>query len=165
VSRLVTLGHDSSVVEDEIPCFVVVDDASKESVPTPGPRLVEAVLEPITLHELIDAQSQDPLCLSKLSELNGATMKRHFAVNDKGLLIRLSPLDDAEQVVIPRCLANRVMCLAHLPRLAAHPGGARMYAPLVILLAYYSQRYLSVCRELSVVRQESSEKESPDKLS
>jgi hypothetical protein len=57
-------------------------------------------------------------------------MKCHFAVNDKGLLVRLSPLDDAEQVVVPRCLANRVMCLAHLPRLAAFPGGARMYTTL-----------------------------------
>jgi Integrase zinc binding domain len=57
-------------------------------------------------------------------------MKRYFAVNDKGLLVRLSPLDEAEQVVVPRCLAIRVMCLAHLPRLAAHPGGTRMYATL-----------------------------------
>jgi hypothetical protein len=29
-----------------------------------------------------------------------------------------------------RCLANRVMCLAHLPRLAAQRGGTRMYATL-----------------------------------
>jgi hypothetical protein len=57
-------------------------------------------------------------------------MKSYFVVNDKGLLVRLSPLDEAEQVVIPRCLANRVMCLAHLPRLAAHPGCTRMYATL-----------------------------------
>jgi hypothetical protein len=130
VSRLVTLGHDSSAVEDEIPCCVVADDASKESVPTPGPTLTDAVLELITLHELIDSQAQDPFCLSKLSELDGATMKRHFAMNDKGLLVRLSPLDDAEQVVVLRCLANRVMCLAHLPRLAAQRGGTRMYAIL-----------------------------------
>jgi RNase H-like domain found in reverse transcriptase len=136
VSRLVTLGHDNSAVEDEIPCCVVADDTSKESVPSPGPTLEDAVLEPITLHELIDAQSQDPFCLSKLSELDGATMKRHFAVNDKGLLVRLSPLDEAEQVVVN-----------------------------YIILAYYGQRYLSVCRELSVVRQESSEKELSDKLS
>jgi Integrase zinc binding domain/RNase H-like domain found in reverse transcriptase len=130
VSRLVPLGHDSSAVEDEISCCVVADYASKESVPTPGPTLIDAVLEPITMHEPIDAQSQNPFCFSKLSELYGAIMKRHFVVNDKGLLVRLSPLDEAEQVVVPRCLANRVMCLAHLPRLAAHPGGTRMYATL-----------------------------------
>jgi Integrase zinc binding domain/Integrase core domain len=57
-------------------------------------------------------------------------MTRYFAVNDKGLLVRLSLFDEAEQVVVPRCLANRVMCLVHLPRLAAHPGGTRMYATL-----------------------------------
>jgi hypothetical protein len=101
VSRLVTLGHDSSAVEDEIPCCVVADDATKESVPTPEPTLEDAVLEPITPHELIDAQAQDPFCLSKLSDLDEATMKRHFAVNDKGLLVRLSPLEDSEQVVVP----------------------------------------------------------------
>jgi Integrase zinc binding domain len=130
VSRIVTLDHDSSIVEDDIPCCVVADDATKESIPTPGPTLKVAVLEPITLHELIDAQSQDPFCLSKLSELDGATMMRHLAVNDKGLLVRQSPLDDAEIVVVPRCLANRAMCLAHLPRLSAHSGGTRMYATL-----------------------------------
>jgi Integrase zinc binding domain len=57
-------------------------------------------------------------------------MKRYFAVNEKGLLVRLSPLDEAEQVVVPRCLANRVMCLAHISRLNAHPGGTRMYDTL-----------------------------------
>jgi hypothetical protein len=108
VSRLVTLGHDISAVEDEIPCCVVADDATKESVFTSEPMLEYAVLEPITLHELIDAQAQDPFCLLKLSELDGATMKRHFAVNDKGLLVRLSPLEDSEQVVVLRCQDNRV---------------------------------------------------------
>jgi hypothetical protein len=53
VSRLVTLGHDSSVAGDGIPCCIVADDATQESVPTPGPTLEDAVLEPITLHELI----------------------------------------------------------------------------------------------------------------
>jgi RNase H-like domain found in reverse transcriptase/Integrase zinc binding domain len=138
VSRLVTLSHDSSAVEDNIPYCVVADDAIKESVHTPGPALEDAVLELITLHELIDAQSQDPFCLSKLSELDGATMKRLFAVNDKGLLVKLSPLDKAEQVLVPRSLANRVMCLAHLPRLAAHPGCTHMYATLSKLFYWLS---------------------------
>jgi hypothetical protein len=130
VSRLVTLGHDSSAYEDEISCCVVADDAARDYVPTPGLTLEDAVLEPITLHEVIDAQAQDPFCLSKISELDGATINRHFSVNDKGLLVRLSPNDDAEQIVAPRCLANRVICLSHLPRLAAHPGGTCMYATL-----------------------------------
>jgi hypothetical protein len=67
---------------------------------TPGPTLKYAVLEPITLHEMTEAQAQDPFSLSKLSELDGATTKRHIAVIDKGLLVRPSPLDDAEQVVV-----------------------------------------------------------------
>jgi hypothetical protein len=70
VSRLVALGHDGSAVEDEIPCCVVADDSSKESMPSPKPTLEDAVLEPITMHELIDAQLQDPFCLSNLSELD-----------------------------------------------------------------------------------------------
>jgi hypothetical protein len=69
---------------DEIPCCVVADDATKESVPTPGPMLEDAVLEPFTRHELIDAQEQDLFCLSEISKLDGATMKPHFAVNEKG---------------------------------------------------------------------------------
>jgi hypothetical protein len=39
--------------------------------------------------------SLSPSSPSSLSPTNGATMKRHFAVNDKGLLVRLSPLDEA----------------------------------------------------------------------
>jgi RNase H-like domain found in reverse transcriptase/Reverse transcriptase (RNA-dependent DNA polymerase) len=62
-SRLVAIGHDIPAVEDDIPCCEVADDATKESVSTPGPPLEDAVLEPITLHELIDAQAQDPFCL------------------------------------------------------------------------------------------------------
>jgi hypothetical protein len=115
VSRLVNLGHDSSAVEDEITCCVVADDATREPVPTPGPTLEDAVLEPTTLHELIYAQAQAPFCLSKLSELDKATMKRHFAMNDKGILVRLSPLTTLN---------------AHIPRLSAHPGGTRMYSTL-----------------------------------
>jgi hypothetical protein len=36
-------------------------------------------------------------------------MKRHLAVNDKGLLVRLSPLDKAEEVVVPRVLPPESM--------------------------------------------------------
>jgi hypothetical protein len=46
--------------------------------------LEDAVLEPFTRHELIDAQEQDLFCLSEISKLDGATMKPHFAVNEKG---------------------------------------------------------------------------------
>jgi hypothetical protein len=70
--------------------------------------LEDADLEPITLHELIDAQAQDPFCVLKLSELDRATMKSHFSVNDKRLLVRLYPLDVAKQVVVPPCLASLV---------------------------------------------------------
>jgi hypothetical protein len=45
MSRLVTLSHDNSAVDDGIPSYVVADDATKESVATPGPTLQNAVLE------------------------------------------------------------------------------------------------------------------------
>jgi hypothetical protein len=71
-------------------------------------------------------------------------MRRHFAVNDKRLLVRLSPLDDAEQVMVPRCLANRFMCFARLPRLAAHPGGTHMYATLRKLFYWLTLAKVSI---------------------
>jgi Integrase zinc binding domain len=167
VSTLVTFGHDNSAVEDKIPCCVVADDATKESVPTPGLTLEDTVLEPIKLHGLIDLKAQDPFCLSKLSELDRAMIKRYFAVNYKELLVRLSQFDDAEKVVVPHCLANRVMCLAHLLRLTAHPGDTRMYATLRKLFNWLTmaKHTCHFVTNSSVVRQESSEKESPDKLS
>jgi hypothetical protein len=118
------------------------------------------------LHDLFDAQAQDPFCLSKFFELDRVTTKRHFAGNYKGLLIKLSPLDDAEQIVTPLCPENHIICVAHVPRLAAHPGGTFMYASVSkLFLSSNGQSCLSVYSKLSIVRQESSEKESPEKNS
>jgi RNase H-like domain found in reverse transcriptase/Integrase zinc binding domain len=129
ISRLVTVGHDNSAVENEIPCCVVAEGITKESVPVPCPTLEDSILEPITLYEMIDAQAQDPFCLLKFSELDRA--KNHnFKTNGKGLLVRLSSLDDAEQVMVSPFLANCVMFLAHLPCIGAQLGGTRMYATL-----------------------------------
>jgi Integrase zinc binding domain len=77
-------------------------------------------------------------------------MERQFAANDKRLLVRLSPLDDTEKVVVHRCLANRVICLAHLPRLAAYPGGICMYNTLRksfcwLAMAKYIYRFVADC--------------------
>jgi hypothetical protein len=54
----------------------------KESALTAGSTLEDSVLEPITLHELIDAQRRDPFRLSTLSELDVTKIKRLFAVSE-----------------------------------------------------------------------------------
>jgi hypothetical protein len=72
---------------------------------------------------MIDTQAQHSFCLSKLSELDGAKMILLFAVNGKIIMKQLNPLVDFNGDVVSRCLENRVMRLAHLPRLAAYHGG------------------------------------------
>ena len=53
-----------------------------------------------------------------------------FAENDKGLLVRISPVDRSEQVVVPQSLRAKILYLNHRPRFAAHPGGTRMLSTM-----------------------------------
>ena len=50
-----------------------------------------------------------------------------FKVKDNSLLILISPVDGAEQTVVPEALQPRVLYLSHYPLLAGHPKGSKMY--------------------------------------
>ena len=53
-----------------------------------------------------------------------------FKLDKRGLLVRTSPVDKSEQIVVPEDLRSRVLFLAHFPRMSGHPGGTRMFSTL-----------------------------------
>lgn len=155
ISRLPTFGNCSKGPELEIPCFAVHSESDSSSVSTPGTTeyeqdetteweedftmsdtslpvmAVEEVTEvsPISIEEYIAAQASDAWCqviAGKIDEGNEERFKR----DDRGLLVRVAPLDLAHQVLVPKDLRPRVLHLSHYPRLVGHPGTTRMYQTL-----------------------------------
>lgn len=53
-----------------------------------------------------------------------------YQISDKGLFARVSPVDKSEQIVVPLSMRQKVLHLAHCPRMMGHPGGTRMYHTL-----------------------------------
>ncbi len=86
-------------------------------------------LEPISVEDYIEAKAADPWCqvmATKVDEGQGGRFKR----DDRGLLVRIAPLDLSELVLVSPALRPRVLHRAHYPRLVCHPGTTRMYQSL-----------------------------------
>ena len=84
----------------------------------------DVTFTPITMEELVSAQFHDRFCSDihrRLNEGEGLS----FALDDNGLLVRTVNPD--HQIVIPHSLKKRVLMLNHRPKLAAHPGGRKLY--------------------------------------
>ena len=50
-----------------------------------------------------------------------------FKVKDNSLLVRISPVEGAEQTFVPEYLQPKAMYLSHNPLLVGHPNGSKMY--------------------------------------
>ena len=80
-------------------------------------------LSPIRIEELIREQASDELCKS----LIGLTSEKSlFDVDERGLLIRVAPLDGVRQIVVPKALLPKLLHLEHYPKTTGHPGISRM---------------------------------------
>lgn len=165
ISRLPTLGESSFKPDLEIPCLSVdaptsqakkhrdanvllngVDvqeydsDADEEEFASEQfPYEVHGVseepdLSPIRIETFVEEQARDEFCKDILLRLEKEDVKA-YSVNQKGLLVRVSPVDRSEQIVVPLVLLQKVLHLSHYPRMMGHPGGTRMYHTL--RRAYY----------------------------
>jgi RNase H-like domain found in reverse transcriptase/Reverse transcriptase (RNA-dependent DNA polymerase)/Integrase zinc binding domain/Integrase core domain/Chromo (CHRromatin Organisation MOdifier) domain/Retroviral aspartyl protease len=83
----------------------------------------EGVLTPIGVEELIHEQASDELCRTLREKLPS---KGLFDTDDRGLLIRIAPIDGVHQIVVPAALVPRLLHLEHYPRAVGHPGVTRM---------------------------------------
>ena len=115
----------------------------------PAPRPSDPVFTPITHEELVTAQLSDPFCQEIRRKMNTGEV-RAFGINDYGLLCRQVSHD---QIVIPHVLKARLLRIHHYSRLAAHPGGRRlyyslrrhMYWPSMAVDCYATVRKCSTC--------------------
>ena len=126
LSRMKTTGGDETVLDLEVPCLSVEDAPVVRrsiAVPQPGPTLAEIPLDPLTVTEVRVSQTDDELCRVLLA-------KGLVSEDDRGLLCRTSSLDGAVQMLVPKALQSRCMSLFHLPRIAGHPGGTKMYTQM-----------------------------------
>ena len=84
-------------------------------------------LSPISIEEFVEAQATDSYCQQVQKEVDLGTSKL-FQINNRGLLVRIAPLDRAEQVVVPASLRAKVLNLCHYPRLVGRTtsGWARL---------------------------------------
>jgi Integrase zinc binding domain len=75
----------------------------------------------ISSDELRTAQATDITCQQLL------TRTSLYDLNDDGPLVRVSPIDGSQQVVIPKDLVSRIIYMEHYPPSAGHPGAHRMF--------------------------------------
>ena len=89
----------------------------------------EALPQPLTIDEIIDAQKNDDFCQTTIRSIDDKS--RFFEDATTGLLKRRHPRDEGlVQVVVPKSLRSRLLHLAHHALPAGHPGQNRMYYTL-----------------------------------
>jgi Integrase zinc binding domain len=143
---MATKCTDQSVLDHEVPCFSVeMSPVVRKSIAIPeaGPTVAEVSLEPLRVSEIVAAQAEDEICKTLLS-------KNCFAVDDRRLVCRTSPLNGALQIVMPTEFLERCLSLYHLPKIAGHPGSTKMYSRLRKMcywprMAIDINRYVSSC--------------------
>jgi hypothetical protein len=111
-------GDDHMELDLDVPCLILDQPKSpfqSISVPQPGPNLEEIPVEPLAIADLIVAQANDDYC-------RDMRVKGTFSEDERGLLVRVSPLDKVKQIVIPEELQKRCLALFHLPRISGHTG-------------------------------------------
>ena len=81
--------------------------------------------QPIPEIELINEQRKDTMC--QQISLTAGTPKSQFHFDNRGILVRVSPLDGVSQKVVPVSLRKRVTELSHSPISQGHPGETLIY--------------------------------------
>jgi hypothetical protein len=80
-------------------------------------------LTPIGIEEIMREQATDDLC----RRLRNKTSARSLLdIEERGILVRVAPLDGVRQTVVPAALVPLILHLEHYPRTVAHPGVTRM---------------------------------------
>ena len=92
-----------------------------------GTAADEALLKPVTAHELVEAQQSDDFCIAIRRKLNGGE-SLPFEVNNAGLLVR--HVERNPQVIVPPPLRPRILYIGHHAKLAGAPGGRKLYMTL-----------------------------------
>ena len=134
LSRLPTVGLDSTPLDEDIP-FLAVQTRASDALETSSPA--EAPIGALTAQEIILGQAEDAFCKERLKELDVLSPpdpkwsgQAFFSGERNGLLCRHSVYGRKTQVVIPEALKQRLLRYQHQSVLAGHPGSRRMYDTL-----------------------------------
>jgi hypothetical protein len=76
--------------------------------------IIDALPSAILQEELIREQSADPDCQKWLEDAR-EKKGRLFDIDPDGLLVRIAPLDQSRQIVVPLALQPRLLHLEHFP--------------------------------------------------
>jgi len=123
LSRLPTEGLDTGPISKEIPTVGV----TTRSGAVLDPRLPEnRETVRIPLRDLAQKQANDEFC-QDVKQLLDTSEPTRFYQNADGPLCRAEHRAGSQQLLITRSLVEDVLRAEHSSRLAAHPGGSRMY--------------------------------------
>jgi hypothetical protein len=84
----------------------------------------ERNVDTVSSDELQTAQAADETCQRLLLQTSKTPM---YELNKDGLLVRVSPVDGSQQVVVPQNLVSRILYMEHYLQSAGHPGAHRMF--------------------------------------
>ena len=115
---------DSNNTETEQVLDLSDDRADEIYAALPEPTQSDPSFTPITEEELVTSQFSDQFCSAVRRQL-GKGVVLSFFDNEDSILCRRSPYGD--QIVVPHNLKQKVLHIYHYSRLAAHPGGRKMY--------------------------------------
>jgi hypothetical protein len=78
----------------------------------------------VSSDELRTAQAADETFQMLLLQTSKSPM---YELNKDGLLVRVSPVDGSQHVVVPQSLVSRILYMENYPPSAGHPGAHPMF--------------------------------------
>jgi Integrase zinc binding domain len=88
------------------------------------PTGAEVDVATISTEELRKEQAVDPVCKKLFLSADKSLL---YDLNEVGILVRKSPFDGSQQIVVPQSLVSRILYLEHYTPAAGHPGAHRMF--------------------------------------
>lgn len=127
LSRLDTPSGGARPIEEDIPVVLVCLAAN------PGQPIIDHILDELG-HRLTQAvfrtaQGTDGDCRRYRANL-GTSKTGAFTENADGLIMRVAPMDGAEQIVVPALMRLLILRRDHNSLAAGHPGKSRMFGSM-----------------------------------
>jgi hypothetical protein len=98
----------------------LLEPNSDDRIPTGA----EVDVATVSTEELLTEQAVDPVCKKLLLSADKSLL---HDLNEAGILVRKSPFDGSQQIVVPQSLISRILYLEHYPPASGHPGAHRMF--------------------------------------
>lgn len=146
--------HDGHLCDEQDAYEMLVEDdiIFEEGVPVLALEAAVTNTSAILIETIVEEQSSDKFCLKIKTKVDNGRTKR-YRFDERGLLVRISPIDSSVQIVVPEKLRARVLYLAHYPKTSGHPGGTRLfstlrrefYRPSMALDCYSAVRSCTAC--------------------